>query len=249
MGQGEIILEVQDLHVYYDKVKALKGVSIKVIQGEVVTIIGANGAGKSTLLRTVSGLLPIDKGKVNFLGRDTSRTKSHRLVQQGLIHVPEGRAILNRMTVYENLIMGAYYQKQQREIENDVQMAYELFPILAERKNQMAGTLSGGQPQILAIARGLLVRPKLMMLDEPSLGLAPLIIKNIFSTVAGLRERGITVLLIEQNAKQALKIADRAYVFETGKVTCADTAANLLHSDTVIKAYLGENTAGVRNAG
>ncbi|MHB8170525.1 MAG: ABC transporter ATP-binding protein [Thermincolia bacterium] len=242
------LLRINDLHVSYGRIKALKGINLEVGEGEVVTIIGANGAGKTTLLKTISGLLRPVQGTLEFLGRDINKAKSHHLVKDGLIHVPEGRAILNRMSVYENLLMGGYYEKNHQNLARNIERMYEFFPILKEKQNQMAGTLSGGQQQMLAIARGLLAKPKLMMLDEPSLGLAPLIIKDIFRIIKELKNQGITVLLVEQNAKQALKVADRGYVFETGRVVCSDSATHLLESEVVIKAYLGESKAQVAAA-
>lgn len=241
------ILTINDLSVNYGRIKALKGVSLEVKEGEVVTIIGANGAGKTTLLKTISGLLKPTQGSIGFLKQDISKSGSHKIVRNGLIHVPEGRAILNRMTVYENLLMGSHFEKNKQAINQEVNRMFDLFPILQEKAYQMAGTLSGGQQQMLAIARGLLSKPKLMMLDEPSLGLAPIIIKDIFRIIKDLKSQGITVLLVEQNAKQALKVADRGYVFETGRVVCCDKADQLLKSEAVVKAYLGEtkSTAAV----
>ncbi|MBM7867721.1 branched-chain amino acid transport system ATP-binding protein [Heliobacterium gestii] len=236
----ETIIKVSNLSVSYGPIQALRGIDVEVRRGETVTLIGANGAGKTTLLRALSGLLKPKEGMIELFGRDIGRSAPHERVRMGLIHVPEGRAILGRMSIEDNLLMGAYCREDEKEIQDDLEKIYNLFPILREHARLPARTLSGGQQQMLAIGRGLMARPKVMMLDEPSLGLAPIVIREIFQIIRTLHERGITVLLVEQNAKQALKVADRGYVLENGRITHADTGVNLLHSEEVTKAYLGE---------
>ncbi|QGG47426.1 ABC transporter ATP-binding protein [Heliorestis convoluta] len=244
----EKVLQVKNLKVAYGPIKALKGIDLEVRQGETVAIIGANGAGKSTLLKTISGLLKPAEGTIEFRGQPLTSMAPHHIVSKGLIHVPEGRAVLGRMTVEDNLLMGAYCRKDEKEIQEDLEKVLALFPILKERFKFQAGNLSGGQQQMLAIGRGMMARPQIMMLDEPSLGLAPIVIKEIFEIIKNLRDKGITVLLVEQNAKQALKVADRGYVLETGRVVLSDSGANLLRSEEVTRAYLGERKDDTRRA-
>ncbi|MFC4769071.1 ABC transporter ATP-binding protein [Effusibacillus consociatus] len=238
------MLSIRDLHVNYGQIAALKGVDLDVNEGEIVTIIGANGAGKSTLLKTLSGLLSPRLGDIVYEGSSITNMKPHHRVEKRLIHIPEGRAIIQRLTIEENLLMGAYHIKDRRQIEEGLVRSYELFPILAERRKLPAGTLSGGQQQMLAIARGMMANPKVLMLDEPSLGLAPIIIQEIFSIIRKLNEQGTTILLVEQNAKKALSIAHRGYVMETGHITIAGAGTELLNSPDVIAAYLGGHKAG-----
>ena len=233
----EPMLKVTDLSVSYGHVEALRGVSIQVEQGQIVSIIGANGAGKSTLLRTISGLVKPLNGRVEFLGEPLPK-KPNKIVAKGIVHVPEGRKTFSGLTIRDNLLVGGYLFKG-KELEKDLQDQYKLFPILEERKNQYAGTLSGGEQQMLAVGRALMSRPKLMMLDEPSLGLAPLVVQDIFSIIREINRQGVTALLIEQNANMALKIADLAYVLETGNITMSGTGAELLASPAIKKAYLG----------
>ena len=232
------MLSVQNINVYYGKIHAVKDVSFEVNDGEIVTLIGANGAGKSTVLKTVSGLLRSTTGKIDFMGKDLMRVAPHKIVPMGLAHVPEGRRIFQAMTVEENLEMGAYVGKPS-ETAAHLANVYERFPRLLERKRQIAGTLSGGEQQMLAMGRGLMSSPKLLMLDEPSMGLAPILVEQIFEIVKELRDHGTTILLVEQNARMALKIADRGYVLETGKIVLSGTGSELLSSAAVKKAYLG----------
>ncbi len=231
------MLKVEDLQVYYGAIHAIKGVSFEVNEGEIVTLIGANGAGKSTILKTVSGLMHPRSGKVTFMGQDITHTDAHKLVPHGLAHVPEGRHVFLQMSVQENLEMGAYIHKTLNK--DDLEMVFDLFPRLKERRKQVAGTLSGGEQQMLAMGRALMSNPKLLMLDEPSMGLAPLMIDQIFEIIKSLHKAGKTVLLVEQNASKALAVADRAYVLETGKITLSGTGEELRSSDRVKKAYLG----------
>lgn len=233
------LLVLDNLNVYYGAIHALRGVSVTVYPGEVVTLIGANGAGKSTLLRAASGMVRPKDGKVVFLGEDITRSRPDALVKRGLIHCPEGRRIFSNMTVRENLEMGAYLRRDKAGIAQDTEHALELFPRLRERINQNAGTLSGGEQQMLAIGRALLSKPKLLMLDEPSLGLAPNLVKDIFSIVTTINREGVSVLLVEQNANQALAVANRGYVLETGRITLTGEARSLLNDPEVKKAYLG----------
>lgn len=231
------MLSVSDIHVYYGAIHAVKGVSFEVNDGEVVALIGANGAGKSTILKTVSGLMHPRSGSIHFMGQDISHASAYKLVQQGLAHVPEGRRIFLQMTLQENLEMGAYTQKElSRE---DLDMVYQQFPRLKERRKQIAGTLSGGEQQMLAMGRALMSHPKLMMLDEPSMGLAPILVEQIFDIIKELHKAGTTILLVEQNASMALEVADRAYVLETGRIAMSGTGAELASSDDIKKAYLG----------
>ena len=232
-----MILKVEDMHVYYGAIHAVKGVSFEVGDGEIVALIGANGAGKSTILKTVSGLMHPRSGSITFMDKNISHTDAYKLVHQGLAHVPEGRRIFLQMTVQENLEMGAFTQKEVSKEE--LEKVFELFPRLKERRKQIAGTLSGGEQQMLAMSRALMSKPKLMMLDEPSMGLAPILVDQIFSIIKDLHKAGTTILLVEQNASKALEIADRAYVLETGNITLSGTGAELAQSDEVRKAYLG----------
>lgn len=232
------ILKVENMNVYYGAIHAIKGISFHVDQGEVVTLIGANGAGKSTTLQTVSGLLRSRTGSIQFCGENISNVPSHKIVEKGLAQVPEGRRIFLQMSVEENLEMGAYTQSA-AGVEADLEKVYAQFPRLKERRRQIAGTLSGGEQQMLAIGRALMSHPKLLMLDEPSMGLAPILVEQIFDIIRKLHEEGTTILLVEQNAQMALSVADRAYVMETGNITLSGTGAELAASDEVKKAYLG----------
>ncbi len=234
------ILEVKNLEVSYGKIKAVKGISFDVGQGEVVSLIGTNGAGKTTTLRTISGLLRPSKGSITFEGQDITKVPPHQIVTLGIAHSPEGRRIFPQLTVEENLLLGAFSRKD-KGIADDLQAAYELFPILSERSRQPAGTFSGGEQQMLAMGRAMMSRPKLMMLDEPSMGLSPLMMKRIMSTVKTLQAQGTTVLLVEQNAQAALRLATKGYVLEVGKIVLQGTGPELLASDEVRKAYLGED--------
>lgn len=233
-----MLLQVEDIHVFYGSIHAIKGVSFSVDEGEIVTLIGANGAGKSTVLNTVSGLLRSKTGSIHFKGENISSVEPHKIVQRGLAQVPEGRRIFLQMTVQENLEMGAYTQPN-AGIAADIERVYEQFPRLKERRRQISGTLSGGEQQMLAMGRALMSHPKLLMLDEPSMGLAPLLVEQIFEIITRLHKSGTTVLLVEQNAQMALSIADRAYVLETGKISLSGTGAELIQSDSVRRAYLG----------
>jgi len=232
------ILKVENIQVYYGAIHAIKGVSFHVNEGEVVTLIGANGAGKSTTLQTISGLLHSRGGSVLFCGEEISRVPAHKIVEKGLAQVPEGRRVFLQMSVEENLEMGAYTQPS-AGIAADLEMVYELFPRLKERRRQIAGTLSGGEQQMLAMGRALMSHPKLLMMDEPSMGLAPILVEQIFAIIQNLHEKGTTILLVEQNAQMALSVADRAYVLETGAITLSGSGAELAASDEVRKAYLG----------
>ncbi len=234
-----ILLKVSGIETYYGKIQALKGVSLEVEQGKIVTILGANGAGKTTTMKSIAGLLKPKTGKIEFLGKDVTGLRPDQLLKQGMSLVPEGRAILSGMSVMENLEMGAY-QRKDKDIEKDIENVMKQFPILKERKDQLGGTLSGGQQQMLAIARALLSRPKLLLLDEPSMGLAPLIVADIFRIIREIKDEGTTVLLVEQNAKQALKVADYGYVMETGKIIIEGNAKDLLNDPGVVEAYLGK---------
>ncbi|MCC7087833.1 MAG: ABC transporter ATP-binding protein [Chloroflexi bacterium] len=233
------LLEVSGLIAGYGAITAVKGIDLAVEEGEIVTLIGSNGAGKSTTLRAVSGIIRPRAGTVTFGGRRLERMAPHRIVQLGMSHVPEGRGIFHRLSVYENLLMGAY-QRKDRDLDSDLQRVYELFPRLKERLGQPGGTLSGGEQQMLAIGRALMARPRLLLLDEPSMGLSPLLVETIFATVTSIRDQGATVLLVEQNALMALEIADRAYVLESGQVTLKGTGEELGRDDSVRRAYLGE---------
>ena len=232
------MLKVDDIHVYYGAIHAIKGVSFTVEQGEVVTLIGANGAGKSTILKTISGLLRSKTGSITFLDQNIGGMAPHKIVAKGLAHVPEGRRIFLRMSVEENLEMGAYTQSKSAAAP-EMERVYAQFPRLKERRKQVAGTLSGGEQQMLAMGRALMSSPKLLMLDEPSMGLAPLLVEQIFDIIRELHKAGTTILLVEQNAQMALSVADRGYVLETGKIVTTGTGEELLHNDAVRKAYLG----------
>ena len=234
------LLEVRDLHVAHGQIEAVRGISFEVDAGQVVALIGSNGAGKTTTLRALSGLHRPTAGEVRLDGERIDRLPAHRIVARGVAHAPEGRRLFPRMTVRENLDLGAY-RRQDPEVAADVAMVYDLFPVLAERRAQAAGTLSGGEQQMLAIGRALMSRPRLLMLDEPSMGLSPLVMRTIFATLGELKARGTTLLLVEQNAQAALALADRGHVLETGRVVLSGTAADLLGDDGVRKAYLGED--------
>lgn len=234
------MLEVKDLEVYYGVIQAIKGISFHVDKGEVIALIGANGAGKTTTLHTVTGLISPKKGHVLFEGKDITKVPAHKIVSMGMAHVPEGRRVFAELSVYENLKMGAYTRKDKSEIEESLKNVYKRFPRLEERKNQMAGTLSGGEQQMLAMGRALMSRPKIILMDEPSMGLSPIMVNEIFDIIRSVSESGTTVLLVEQNAKKALSIADRAYVLETGKIVLEGKAKDLLEDDSIKKAYLGE---------
>lgn len=233
------MLKIDKIDVFYGAIHAIKGISIEVKEGEIVTLIGANGAGKSTTLRAISGLQRPKNGSIEFMGKDITHTPAHDIVSLGLCQVPEGRRIFANMTVMENLEMGAYLRKDKENLEEDYKKIFEKFPRLAERKKQLAGTLSGGEQQMLAMGRSLMGKPKLLLLDEPSMGLAPLLVKEIFYIIKEINESGTTVLLVEQNANMALSIADNAYVLETGRITLSGPAAELAASESVRKAYLG----------
>ena len=233
------MLEVKDINVYYGAIHALKGVSLTVADGELVSLIGANGAGKTTTLRTISGLLHAATGSVTLDGVDLQKAAPNKIISLGLAHVPEGRHVFARMTVEENLRMGAYSIRDQKKIAANMEMVYNHFPRLRERRRQFAGTLSGGEQQMLATGRALMTGPKMVIMDEPSMGLSPILVKEIFSIIKSLHANGITVLLVEQNAKMALSISDRAYVLETGVISMSGKAFDLLHDDKVRRAYLG----------
>jgi len=233
------LLTLENVHSYYGRIHALKGISLEVNEGEIVTLIGANGAGKSTTLRTISGLLHPKQGKILLGGKDISHMDPHKIVQAGVGHVPEGRGIFPKLTVKENMEMGAFTIDDPLEVERRMEYAFELFPRLKERIGQKGGTLSGGEQQMLATARGLMLNPKILMLDEPSMGLAPVLVELIFDIIKQMNEKGTTILLVEQNALMALSIAHRGYVLQTGQIVIADTAANLKANPTVQHAYLG----------
>ena len=236
---AEPMLKIDNIDVYYGAIHALKGISLEVNEGEIVTLIGANGAGKSTTLRTISGLLKPKTGSITFLGQSIAGVRAHEIVKKGISQVPEGRRVFAEMTVMENLDLGAFVRKDKAGIQQDLKHVFELFPRLEERKTQSAGTLSGGEQQMLAMGRALMSRPKLLLLDEPSMGLAPLLIKEIFNIIVDINKSGTTVLLVEQNANMALSIANRAYVLETGRITLSGKAQDLAASEDVRKAYLG----------
>lgn len=235
------LLKVSNIETFYGQIQALKEISLNVEEGKIVTLLGANGAGKSTTMKTIVGLLKPKNGSVEFLGENVTGLRPDQLLRKGVALVPEGRAILSSMTVIENLDMGAYHRKD-KNIESDIEEVMERFPILKERQSQLAGTLSGGQQQMLAIARALLSKPKLLLLDEPSMGLAPLIVADIFKIIREIKDAGTTVLLVEQNAKQALKIADYGYVMETGKIIIEGKASDLLEDPRIVEAYLGRKS-------
>ena len=234
------LLEVENLEVNYGMIKALKGISFSVEKGEIIALIGSNGAGKTTTLHTISGILPAASGKITYNGKNITKVPAHNIVKLGISQVPEGRRVFSQLSVYENLIMGAYIRKDKDEIEKDLQEIYKRFPRLEERKTQLAGTLSGGEQQMLAMGRALMSKPEIILLDEPSMGLSPIFVEEIFDIIKYINESGTTVLLVEQNAKKALSIANRAYVLETGNVVLGGDAKDLMDDDTVKKAYLGE---------
>ena len=234
------MLEVKDLEVYYGMIQAIKGISFEVNKGEVIALIGANGAGKTTTLHTITGLLSPKKGSVMFEGKDITKIPAHKIVSMGMAHVPEGRRVFADLSVYENLKLGAYTRKDKENLNKDLESIYERFPRLAERKNQSAGTLRGGEQQMLAMGRALMSKPSIILMDEPSMGLSPILVNEIFDIIESISKSGTTVLLVEQNAKKALSIADRAYVLETGKIVTSGKASELLENDSIKKAYLGE---------
>ena len=234
------MLKVTDLQVYYGVIQALKGISFEVNEGEVIALIGANGAGKTTILHTVTGLINQKAGKIEFEGKDISHTPAYKIVAEGMAHVPEGRRVFAELSVYDNLMMGAYTRKDKKEIAETLAMVYKRFPRLEERKKQMAGTLSGGEQQMLAMGRALMSKPKIILMDEPSMGLSPIFVNEIFDIIKAVSASGTTVLLVEQNAKKALSIADRAYVLEKGKIILEGDAKVLMNDERVKKAYLGE---------
>ncbi len=234
------MLEVKDLEVYYGMIQAIKGISFEVNKGEVIALIGANGAGKTTTLHTITGLLSPKKGSVIFEGKDITKIPAHKIVSMGMAHVPEGRRVFADLSVYENLKLGAYTRKDKENLNKDLENIYKRFPRLAERKNQSAGTLSGGEQQMLAMGRALMSKPSIILMDEPSMGLSPILVNEIFDIIESISKSGTTVLLVEQNAKKALSIADRAYVLETGKIVTSGKASELLEDNSIKKAYLGE---------
>ena len=234
------MLEVKDLQVYYGMIQAIKGISFEVNQGEVIALIGANGAGKTTILHTVTGLIAPKAGSIVFEGQDITKIPAHKIVSMGMAHVPEGRRVFAQLSVYDNLKMGAYTRKDKNEIEESLEMVYKRFPRLEDRNNQMAGTLSGGEQQMLAMGRALMSKPKIILMDEPSMGLSPIFVNEIFDIIQEVSASGTTVLLVEQNAKKALSIADRAYVLETGNIALEGDAKVLMNDDSIKKAYLGE---------
>lgn len=234
------MLEVNDLKVYYGMIQAIKGVSFHVNEGEVIALIGANGAGKTTILHTISGLLTPKEGTVTFEGKDIVKIPGHKIVSMGMAHVPEGRRVFAQLSVLQNLKMGAYTRKDKTEIDATLKTVFQRFPRLEERQNQLAGTLSGGEQQMLAMGRALMSHPKIILMDEPSMGLSPIFVNEIFDIIQEVSKSGTTVLLVEQNAKKALSIADRAYVLETGKIVLEGKASDLLNDDSIKKAYLGE---------
>ncbi len=233
------MLKIENLEVSYGAVQALRGISMEVADGEIVSLIGANGAGKTTTLHAVTGLVPIKTGSVEYDGHDLRKIDPSKIVSMGLAHVPEGRQVFTRMTVAENLAMGAYHRKDKKGIEADLEHVYERFPRLKERAKQLAGTLSGGEQQMVAMGRAIMSAPKLVVMDEPSMGLSPVLVKEVFDIIRTMHESGITILLVEQNAKMALAISNRAYVLENGRITMSGDASTLLHDDKVRKAYLG----------
>ncbi|TDK46175.1 ABC transporter ATP-binding protein [Antarcticimicrobium luteum] len=244
---GQTVLEIKNLESFYGPIMAIRGVSLKVEQGQVVTVLGANGAGKSTLLKTISGIMEPEKGKIVFDGEEIQGLEPHQIVNRGIVHVPEGREVFPLLTVDENLSLGAYTRNDRAEIERDRQMVFDYFPILAERRNQEAGTLSGGQQQMLAIGRGLMLRPRIMLLDEPSLGLSPLLVQEIFGILRRLnRDEGVTMMLVEQNARVALDLADVGYVMEIGRIVMDGTADRLMESEDIKAFYLGHQEQGQR---
>ena len=234
------MLEIKNLEVYYGMIQAIKGISFEVNEGEVIALIGANGAGKTTTLHAVTGLIPAKAGEIIFDGKNVAKIPGHKIVSMGMAHVPEGRRVFAELSVYQNLKMGAYTRKDKDEIAGNLEMVYKRFPRLKERKNQMAGTLSGGEQQMLAMGRALMSQPKIILMDEPSMGLSPIFVNEIFDIIREVSAAGTTVLLVEQNAKKALSIADRAYVLETGRITLQGDAKELMNDESVKQAYLGE---------
>ena len=234
------MLEIKDLEVYYGMIQAIKGISFEVNQGEVIALIGANGAGKTTTLQTITGMIPAKKGSITFNGVDITKIPGHKIVPMGMAHVPEGRRVFSQLSVLDNLKVGAYTRKDSKEIQESLQMVYRHFPRLEERKNQPAGTLSGGEQQMLAMGRALMSKPSIILMDEPSMGLSPIFVSEIFEIIKEISESGTTVLLVEQNAKKALSIADRAYVLETGNIVLSGDAKELMNDESIKKAYLGE---------
>ena len=234
------MLEIKDLEVYYGMIQAIKGISFEVNEGEVISLIGANGAGKTTILHTISGLIAPKKGSITFEGQEITKIPAHKIVENGLAQVPEGRRVFPSLSVLQNLKLGAYTRKDKKEIDDTLKMNYERFPRLEERKNQPAGTLSGGEQQMLAMGRALMSKPRIILMDEPSMGLSPIFVNEIFDIIKQVSASGTTVLLVEQNAKKALSIADRGYVLETGKIVKEGKASDLLNDEAVKKAYLGE---------
>lgn len=234
------LLTIENLEVFYGVINAIKGISFEVNEGEIIALIGANGAGKTTILNTITGLVPVKSGSIKFEDKDLLKTPAHKIVSMGIAHVPEGRRIFQQLTVFENLKLGAYTRKDKKEIADTLELVYERFPRLKERRTQIAGTLSGGEQQMLAMGRALMSHPKIILMDEPSMGLSPLYVTEIFDIIRSVNESGTTVLLVEQNAKKALSIANRAYVLETGKIVLSGDAHELMNNDSVKKAYLGE---------
>ena len=234
------MLEVKDLAVYYGMIHAIKGVSFEVNKGEIIALIGANGAGKTTILHTITGLLSPNRGSIQCEGKELTKIPAHKIVSLGMAHVPEGRRVFAELSVYQNLKLGAYTRSDKKEIEETMETVYQRFPRLRERKNQMAGTLSGGEQQMLAMGRALMSHPQIILMDEPSMGLSPILVNEIFDIIRSVNEAGTTVLLVEQNAKKALEIADRAYVLETGRIVTSGPADALRNDDSIKKAYLGE---------
>ena len=234
------LLTIENLEVFYGVINAIKGISFEVNEGEIIALIGANGAGKTTILNTITGLVPAKSGSIKFEDKDLLKTPAHKIVSMGIAHVPEGRRIFQQLTVFENLKLGAYTRKDKKEIADTLELVYERFPRLKERRTQIAGTLSGGEQQMLAMDRALMSHPKIILMDEPSMGLSPLYVTEIFDIIRSVNESGTTVLLVEQNAKKALSIANRAYVLETGKIVLSGDAHELMNNDSVKKAYLGE---------
>ena len=233
------MLEVKGLEVFYGVIQAISGISFEVNEGEIVTLIGANGAGKTTTMQSIMGLIPIKNGTITYQGQVVNKIPSHKIVKLGMTQVPEGRRVFQELTVYENLLMGAYIQNNSKQIKLDIERVYDKFPRLKERKNQIAGTLSGGEQQMLAMGRALMSRPKLLMLDEPSMGLSPLLVDQVFEIIKEIHKDGTTILLVEQNAGKSLAISDRAYVLENGVIAYSGTGKELLESDNIKKAYLG----------
>ena len=233
------MLEVKDLQVYYGVIQAIKGISFEVNQGEIVTLIGANGAGKTTTMQSIMGLVPIKSGTVTYEGQVINKVPCHKIVKLGMTQVPEGRRIFQELTVYQNLLMGAFTETDKKKIKNDIEEIYTRFPRLSERKNQIAGTLSGGEQQMLAMGRAMMSHPKLLMLDEPSMGLSPLLVDQVFEIIKDFHNSGTTILLVEQNAGKSIAISDRAYVLENGKIAFSGTGAELMESEDIKKAYLG----------